>query len=104
RPWDAKNPRSGAHIGIGAFNLVRREAYERAGGHRGLRMELLDDMGLGWIVKQSGGVSMFAGHDGLVRARWQEGLGGLIVGVGENAFAALRYRVAATIGAVRCTA
>lgn len=100
RPWDAKDPRSGAHIGIGAFNLVRREAYERAGGHRRLRMELLDDMGLGWIVKQSGGVSMFAGHDGLVRARWQEGLGGLIVGVEKNAFAALRYDVPATIGAV----
>jgi len=57
-------------------------------------------MGLGWIVKQSGGVSMFAGHDGLVRARWQEGLGGLIVGVEKNAFAALRYDVPATIGAV----
>jgi glycosyltransferase involved in cell wall biosynthesis len=100
RPWDAKNPRSGAHIGIGAFNLVRREAYERAGGHRRIRMELLDDMGLGLIVKKSGGVSLFAGHDGLVRARWQEGLGGLIVGVEKNAFAALRYDALATIGAV----
>jgi hypothetical protein len=69
RPWDAKDPRSGAHIGIGAFNLVRREAYERAGGHHRIRMELLDDMGLGLIVKKSGGVSMFSGHDGLVRRR-----------------------------------
>ena len=100
RPWDAKNPRSGAHIGIGAFNLVRRAAYERAGGHRAIRMELLDDMGLGLIVKRSGGVSMFAAHDGLVRARWQEGLGGLVRGVEKNAFPALRYRVLATVGAV----
>lgn len=100
RPWDAKNPRSGAHIGIGAFNLVRRAAYERAGGHGRIRMELLDDMGLGLIVKRSGGVSMFAGHDGLVRARWQEGLGGLVVGVEKNAFAALRYDTLVTTGAV----
>lgn len=100
RPWEAPNPRSAAHVGIGAFNLVRREAYERAGGHRRIRMELLDDMGLGLIVKRSGGVSMFAGHDGLVRARWQEGLGGLVRGVEKNAFPALRYRVAATLAAV----
>lgn len=100
RPWDARDPRSGAHIGIGAFNLVRREAYERAGGHRRIRMELLDDMAVGLIVKQSGGVSMFAGHDGLVRARWQEGLGGLILGVEKNAFAALRYDALLTTGAV----
>jgi glycosyltransferase involved in cell wall biosynthesis len=100
RPWDAQNPRSDAHIGIGAFNLVRREAYERAGGHRRIRMELLDDMAVGLIVKRSGGVSMFAGHGGLVRARWQEGLGRLILGVEKNAFAALGYDVLVTVGAV----
>ena len=100
RPWDAPNPRSDAHVGIGAFNLVRREAYERAGGHARLRLELLDDMGLGLIVKQSGGVSMLAGHDGMVRARWQEGLGALVRGVEKNAFAGLRYDVVATVAAV----
>lgn len=100
RPWDAPNPRSDAHVGIGAFNLVRREVYERAGGHARLRLELLDDMGLGLIVKRSGGVSMMAGHDGMVRARWQEGLGALIQGVEKNAFAGLRYDVPATIAAL----
>lgn len=100
RPWDARDPRSGAHVGIGAFNLVRREAYERAGGHGRIRMELLDDMGLGLIVKRSGGASMFAGHDGLVRARWQEGLTALILGVEKNAFAALRFDVPVTTAAV----
>ena len=34
-------PRGGG--GIGAFNLVRRSAYERVGGHRLLRMDLVDD-------------------------------------------------------------
>lgn len=100
RPWDADNPRSRAHIGIGAFNLVRRAAYERAGGHGAIRMEVLDDMAVGLIVKRSGGRSMFAGHDGMVRARWQEGLPALITGVEKNAFAALRFDVVTTIGAV----
>jgi cellulose synthase/poly-beta-1,6-N-acetylglucosamine synthase-like glycosyltransferase len=27
RPWRARDPRSGAHIGVGAFNLVRASAY-----------------------------------------------------------------------------
>lgn len=93
RPWDVPDPRSSAHIGIGAFNLVRTSAYVRSGGHERLRMELLDDLGLGLIVKKSGGRSMLAGHDDLVRARWQEGIGGLITGVEKNAFPALGYRV-----------
>ena len=100
RPWDVPDPRSSAHIGIGAFNLVRASAYARAGGHERLRMELLDDMGLGLTLKQSGARSMLAGHDGLVRARWQEGIGGLIAGVEKNAFPALGYRVGATIASV----
>src|SRR5690606_31145145 len=27
RPWRCRDPRSRAHLGIGAFNLLRREAY-----------------------------------------------------------------------------
>jgi glycosyltransferase involved in cell wall biosynthesis len=100
RPWDAPDPRSKAHIGIGAFNLVRRSAYVRSGGHERIRMELLDDLAVGLIVKRSGGRSHFAGHDGLVRARWQEGIGGLIRGVEKNAFPALGYDVAYTSGSV----
>ena len=100
RPWDAPDPGSDVHIGIGAFNLVRREAYVRSGGHQRLRMELLDDMGLGLILKRSGAKSIMAEHDGLVRARWQEGLGGLIRGVEKNAFPALGYDVARTVASV----
>ena len=100
RPWDAPNPDSKAHVGIGAFNLVRADAYARSGGHERLRMELIDDMALGLIMKESGARSHFAGHDGLVKARWHIGVGGLIRGVEKNAFPSLGYRVGATSGAV----
>ena len=100
KPWEAPDPKSKAHVGIGAFNLVRREAYDRAGGHEPLRMEVVDDMALGLIVKQSGGRSHLAFHDGYVRVRWNEGVGGLIRGVEKNAFAAMRYRAGETIVAV----
>ena len=92
RPWNASDPRSKDHIGIGAFNLVRREAYERAGGHTALRMELLDDLALGAIMKRSGARSVFALPDGMVRTRWHVGVRGLIHGVEKNAFAGLDFR------------
>lgn len=100
RPWGASDPRSRDHIGIGAFNLVRRVAYERAGGHAALRMELLDDLGLGLIVKRSGGTTLFALPDGKVRTRWHAGIGGLIRGVEKNAFPAMDLRVWFTAYAV----
>jgi hypothetical protein len=100
RPWKAPDPRSKAHIGIGAFNLVRREVYVRSGGHRTLRMEILDDLGLGLVVKRSGGRSCFAVHDGALRVRWHEGVRGLIRGVEKNAFAALRFRTGETVASV----
>jgi glycosyltransferase involved in cell wall biosynthesis len=92
RPWNASDAGSKDHIGIGAFNLVRREAYERAGGHAALRMELLDDLALGAIMKRSGARSVFALPDGMVRTRWHVGVRGLIRGVEKNAFAGLDFR------------
>ncbi len=100
RPWKAPDPKSKAHIGIGAFNLIRRDVYERAGGHARLRLEVLDDLGLGLIVKMAGGRSHLGLHDGCLRVRWHEGVGGLLRGVEKNAFAALRYRVGYTIASV----
>jgi hypothetical protein len=43
RPWRAKNPRASEHVGIGAFNLLRRQAYLEDGIHRAIRLRP-DDM------------------------------------------------------------
>ena len=93
RPWLASDPRRKNAIGIGAFNLVRREAYLKSGGHAAIRYELLDDMSLGKILKQSGARQVFAKHDGLVSVRWHPGIRGLIRGVEKNAFPAARYNI-----------
>ena len=93
RPWLASDPRRRNAIGIGAFNLVRREAYVRARGHGAIRYELLDDMALGKILKESGARQTFAKHDDLVTVRWHAGVRGLIRGVEKNAFPAARYNV-----------
>ena len=93
RPWLASDPRRRNAIGIGAFNLVRREAYRRAGGHGAIRYELLDDMALGKILKEKGARQTFARHDGLAAVRWHPGVGGLVRGVEKNAFPAARYNI-----------
>jgi len=93
KPWRAPDPRARSSIGIGAFNLVRRAGYDRSGGHERIRYELIDDLGLGKILKRSGARQMLALHGGAVRAKWQVGVWGLIRGVEKNAFAALRYRL-----------
>ncbi len=93
RPWLASDQRRKNVIGIGAFNLIRRETYRRAGGHAAIRYELLDDMALGKIMKERGARQLFARHDGLVSVRWHPGIRGLIRGVEKNAFPAARYNV-----------
>jgi cellulose synthase/poly-beta-1,6-N-acetylglucosamine synthase-like glycosyltransferase len=92
RPWLARDPRSAAAVGIGAFNLVRRDAYERSGGHERIRYELIDDLALGKSLKRSGARQLFALDGNRVHARWHVGARGLIHGVEKNAFAAFRYR------------
>src|ERR1700737_2273310 len=52
-PYRVGNPHSRAYVGVGAFQMVKRAAYESAGTHRRLAMEAVDDMKLGKIVKRA---------------------------------------------------
>lgn len=98
RPWQISNPKSKSFMGVGAFQLVRRSAYEALGTHRRLAMEVLDDMKLGKLVKQCGFRSSVAPSDGFLQIRWQEGLGNIITGMTKNMFAAFDYSVPRAAG------
>jgi glycosyltransferase involved in cell wall biosynthesis len=87
------NPNSRAYLGIGAFQLVRRSAYEAVGTHKRLAMEVVDDMKLGKILKLGGHRSCVGVAVGFVAVRWQSGFRNLIHGVTKNFFAALNYSV-----------
>ena len=54
RPWKVADPKARDHMGVGAFNLVRRQVYDAVGTYAALRMEVLDDMKLGKVVKNAG--------------------------------------------------
>ncbi|HYD50971.1 MAG TPA: glycosyltransferase family 2 protein, partial [Gemmatimonadaceae bacterium] len=98
RPWRAVNPRSADHIGIGAFNLVRRAAYERAGGHERVRLRPDDDVKLGKALKQSEARQLFASGRGFVRVEWYRSVREMTSGLRKNSFAGFEYRLSSVIG------
>jgi glycosyltransferase involved in cell wall biosynthesis len=92
-PYRVTDPDSWTYVGVGAFQLLRRSAYEAAGTHRRLAMEIVDDMKLGKIVKQSGFRSSVGLAQDAVIVRWHAGLRNLVRGVTKNFFAAVGYNV-----------
>jgi glycosyltransferase involved in cell wall biosynthesis len=94
RPWRIANPRS-THdaIGIGAFNLIRREAYLAIGGFESLRMEIVEDLGLGRRIKRAGLAQRIAFGRGLVSLHWAAGLNGLVNVMTKNLWAAFRFYI-----------
>ena len=86
-PSGVINPKSSTYMGVGAFQLLKRRAYEESGTHRRLAMEVIDDMKLGKIVKQAGFRSGVGVALDSVVVRWHAGARNLIRGVTKNFFA-----------------
>jgi glycosyltransferase involved in cell wall biosynthesis len=87
------NPNSRAYVGVGAFQMLKRSAYEACGTHRRLAMEVIDDMKLGKLVKQEGFRSGVAIAEDAVSVEWHLGLENLIRGLEKNFFAAAGFSV-----------
>lgn len=85
---DLETPGSDAFVGVGAFNLFRRRALDRTPGLEWLRMEILDDVGLGYMLKRAGARSGFLlGFDELW-LDWYPSVRGMIEGLEKNIFGA----------------
>jgi len=91
RPWRVADPKSRDAIGVGAFNLIRREAYERLGTYQRLRMAVLDDMKLGEVVKRDGFRQRIVFGRDLLQLRWVFGAMGMVRNLTKNFFAILHY-------------
>lgn len=92
RPWEVSNPESKAHMGIGAFNLVRRQVYEKIGGHQSFALNVLDDMELGRRIKAAGFRAAVAFGQEFLSVRWVEGWQGILKSLEKNGFAGMEYR------------
>lgn len=97
RVWSIRNPRSTAHVGIGAFNLIRAEVYRAIGGHRAIAMRPDDDLKLGKLVKLGHYRQDLANGAGMISVEWYASFRELIRGLEKNAFAAVDYSVLATV-------
>jgi len=92
RPWKVADPSTDDHMGVGAFNLVRRRVYDAVGTYEALRMEVLDDMKLGKVVKKKGfrQRNVFGGD--LISIRWGRGAFGIVNNLTKNFFAILSFQ------------
>jgi glycosyltransferase involved in cell wall biosynthesis len=91
RVWRVSDPRSSASVGIGAFNLIRRSAYDAIGGHTRIQLRPDDDLMLGKLLKQSGARQLLAFGQELVSVEWYRSLREATLGFRKNAFAVLGY-------------
>jgi hypothetical protein len=94
RPWKAADPcaRRDA-VGVGAFNMLRRTAYDAVGGYEALRMEIVEDLGIARRVKRAGLRQHIAFGRGLVSLHWAAGVPGLVRVLTKNIFAATNFQV-----------
>lgn len=96
-PHNVSNPNSRSYVGVGAFQMLHRAAYEGSGTHRRLAMEVVDDMKLGKIAKLSGFRSGVAVATGYISVAWHLGLNNLVRGVEKNFFAGAQFRVSVVL-------
>ena len=89
--WRVESSSLHAYVGIGAFNMIRRSLYQRFGGHHPLRLEIADDMKLGYLAKKYGGQSVALYGDGEVRVRWREGAGDVVRGIIRSGFPGINF-------------
>lgn len=82
-----------AHLGIGAFNLVRASAYRECGGYEKLRLTVVDDVKLGLLLVRAGKRtrSFIAGPD--LECHWGASAWSMVKIMEKNYFAALNYRL-----------
>jgi glycosyltransferase involved in cell wall biosynthesis len=93
-PGNIVNRRKKAATGVGAFNLVRAEAFHAIGGFRNIRLSVDDDLRLAQALKFAGYKPVLLHGKGCVTVRWHVGMRGMIRGMEKNFFAALDFRLA----------
>ena len=86
-------------MGAGAFILVRRSAYARAGGHEAIRMRMVDDISLAMAVRKAGGRTEIDVAVNWILVPWGQTLRDLFKVTQKNGFAVFEYSYLALFAA-----
>lgn len=82
-----------AYIGIGAFNLVKTSIYQSIGGFETIKLDVIDDIKLGKLIKNHHYRQDFYLGIEQLKVRWQPNAWGVITGVEKNSFASFNYSI-----------
>jgi hypothetical protein len=98
RMWKVQDPDAKDFFGVDGFNLLHTHTLKALGGIERLRMEIVEDVSLGWLVKRElHRKSMMVLGPGLVKIAWIQGPLGIIRLLEKNAFAGNRYSIGTTV-------
>ncbi|MCP5105585.1 MAG: glycosyltransferase [bacterium] len=89
RAYKFEDKKSNTAGGAGAFNLVKRSAFEKTKGFPWLKLEIIDDVTLAQMLKTSGAATSAVGGKGFVEVCWYGTFKGMIDGAGRAGAAAL---------------
>ena len=94
-----RSPRPSLAAANGQFLVVRRTAYDRAGGHAAVRGEVIEDVALLRAVKAAGGRGVVVDGSTLATCRMYDGWAGVRDGYAKSLWSALGGRPAAAVAA-----
>jgi cellulose synthase/poly-beta-1,6-N-acetylglucosamine synthase-like glycosyltransferase len=93
RPWKVEDPKARRDaIGVGAFNLVRRDALNEIGGWLPQRLAVVEDLMLGRRMRAAGMRQRVVFAPGLALVHWAKGARGVLRGMTKNLFSAFNFQ------------
>lgn len=90
-PARINDPDHRACYGQGAFNLVRRATYERSEKMAWLKMEVVDDTGLAYLMRRAGAKMGAVSGLNEIKIEWYPSLRSFLRGLEKNGFAFMQY-------------
>jgi glycosyltransferase involved in cell wall biosynthesis len=93
RPWKVRDSNSNASLGVGAFNLVKRSAYIKAGTHLAIALRPDDDLKLAQKIKESVAKSDVLYGEQQIWLEWYPSIKQFINGLMKNTFSIFNYRL-----------
>lgn len=103
KPWTIADPNSSSSMGVGAFNLVKRTAYEKAGTHVMISLRPDDDLKLGERIKRAGGRQDLLYGEKEISLAWYTSLSAFVNGLMKNMYSVYNYQPMLAIGTALVT-